>query len=195
MRLTVVCLLADPDIRCVVVPQCDLALVKGEITDVFEEVTNRLGLIPVHLNRPWQLQSLRIAKPWGAEIWYTGIEARGVCTVNNMPLPWLIAVSPRHTLGNCTDPNPILLKILDPHSEPEFGDLYFELHELKTEVYVVTHVDKTAWPDGHGQIRYGFNQARRAEFESIDVFKSTYLEAVNDYQKARDEILLEQQNA
>ena len=44
----------------------------------------------------------------------------------------------------------ILLKVLDPHPEPVRGDLYFEVHEHKREVYVVTAVDRNAWPGRPG---------------------------------------------
>ena len=46
----------------------------------------------------------------------------------------------------------ILLKTLNPVAEKTIGDLYYELHEKKWEVYIVTEIDKTAWPSGKGII-------------------------------------------
>jgi mannose-6-phosphate isomerase class I len=81
-----------------------------------------------------------------------------------------------------------LLKILDPLPDEVLGDLYFEMHEVKQEVYVVTHVDQQAWPGGEGGIRFGFNQALRKSFASDEVFKQAYLQAVKNYQHVRIQI-------
>src|SRR5690606_10110912 len=80
---------------------------------------------------------------------------------------------------------PALLKILDPLPEEVFGDLYFELHQEKREVYVVTHVDAGAWPDGCGAIRFGFNQAERQKAPSDEDFRQQFLRAVADYEQVR----------
>ncbi|MBT4521534.1 MAG: hypothetical protein HOC23_16160, partial [Halieaceae bacterium] len=76
-------------------------------------------------------------------------------------------------------------KILDPVSQPVHGDLYFELHEEKQEVYVVTHVDLDAWPDGTGYIRYGFNPKKLAEYNDGARFRADYLAAVKSYEAVR----------
>jgi hypothetical protein len=78
-----------------------------------------------------------------------------------------------------------LLKILDPSSTPVLGDLYFELHEEKREVYVVTHIDREAWPDGVGYIRYGFAPERVGQFANEAEFRSAYLAAVQAYESVR----------
>ena len=137
--------------------------------------------------QPVRLEPVCIPKPWGQEIWYTGMEARGESQVRSgtdqsVPLSvWLdadaSASSHRETV--------LLLKILDPSPEPVTGDLYFEVHSEKREVYVVTHIDQTAWPTGHGAIRFGMNQHRRGEFASDDAFRSSYLQAVQSYEKVR----------
>lgn len=142
-------------------------------------------LTPVDLDAPLPLETVAIPKPWGQEIWYTGIEARGVCRVNGMPLPWLLDIF-GDRLG-CSQV-PLLLKILDPYPEENIGDLYFEMHQHKREVYVVTAVDETAWPDGTGGIRYGFNQSLRAAFPDRHSFLAAYLEAVNAYRNVRSRI-------
>jgi hypothetical protein len=51
----------------------------------------------------------------------------------------------------------ILLKTLNPVSEDVIGDLYYEMHEKKWEVYVVTEIDQTAWPSGTGIIKAGLH--------------------------------------
>lgn len=148
----------------------------------------------------WPLQSLdsairlspiSIAKPWGQEIWYTGIEERGQSEITDgryrMPLPWFLSLLPGYlTAGQDKDLN--LLKILDPLPEEVFGDLYFELHEEKQEVYVVTNVDKAAWPSGTGGIRIGFDPVKRAEYESDEAFVSAFQAAVKSYEVIRRQI-------
>lgn len=136
---------------------------------------------------PWRLSPVHIAKPWGQEIWFTGIEKRGQSMVADgfsaIPLPWLLALSTRFLGVEAREP--ALLKILDPLAEEVFGDLYFELHEEKREVYVVTHVDNNAWPDGRGAIRFGFDQGARQRVGSDDEFRQQFLSAVADYEQVR----------
>lgn len=150
-----------------------------------------LNLLWFELGRPLRLRPLTIAKPWGREIWYTGIEQRGVAAVTDgrreVPLPWLLAIVPQrycHSLHRQL----ILLKILDPLPDEVFGDLYFELHREKREVYVVTAVDRSAWPDGVGGIRFGFNAELRAQYADDSRFLFDYREAVLAYRQVRQEI-------
>jgi hypothetical protein len=143
------------------------------------------------LGQPTILETVNIAKPWGQEIWYTGIEERGVSRVSDgvasVPLPWLLSVAPRRLAADC-EKNINLLKILDPLPEAVYGDLYFELHEEKREVYVVTHIDKDAWPEGVGAIRFGFDPECRAEYSSDDAFKAAYKNSVKHYEVVRREV-------
>lgn len=134
---------------------------------------------------------LQVPKPWGQEIWYSGVEQRGVCAVQtasgDCPLPQLKAGLNQHSAG-LSDDALILLKVLDPHPEPVLGDLYFELHERKQEVYVITAVAESAWPEGVGQIRIGFNPDRLAEYATEKEFKQAYRQAVKKYRAVRVEI-------
>ena len=149
-------------------------------------------LLSYQLGQPIGLSELAVPKPWGREIWYTGVEARGVCTLEHArrrsPIPWLQAVLPDSVLGRAGEPL-VLLKILDPDPEPVIGDLYFELHEEKQEVYVVTHIDKTAWPDGTGYIRMGFADEKLSQYEGdSEGFRSAYLGSVKAYERIRRQI-------
>ncbi len=137
--------------------------------------------------QPVRLESVCIPKPWGQEIWYTGMESRGESRVRidaseSVPLSvWLDADANATSGGE----DVLLLKILDPAPEPVTGDLYFEVHSEKREVYVVTHIDPTAWPNGIGEIRFGMNQQLRREFADDQSFRSGYLKAVQSYEKVR----------
>lgn len=151
----------------------------------FAAVAKVLAIDPINLDAPMPLVPVTVAKPWGQEIWYTGIEARGVSLIASTPIAWVIdifgdAIGCRHA--------PILLKILDPFADENLGDLYFELHEEKREVYIVTRVDETAWPDGTGQLRYGFNENQLAQYPDKTAFQGDYLRAVEAYEATRRSI-------
>lgn len=167
-----------------------LLSLEGSLAE-FQNFTQSQGLPVFTLGQPLILETVSIAKPWGQEIWYTGIEERGVSRVSSgagsVPLPWLLSVAPRRLSADC-EQNINLLKILDPLPEAVYGDLYFELHEEKREVYVVTHIDKGAWPEGVGAIRFGFNPDVRAEYASDESFKAAYQSAVKRYEVVRREI-------
>jgi hypothetical protein len=143
------------------------------------------------LQQPLPLQPIGIPKPWGQEIWYTGVEARGVARFGTddrqIPIPHLLAVMPS-LLGQVPLGPLILLKILDPLPEEIFGDLYFELHNEKREVYVVTHIDRQAWPNGVGRMRLGFNAEAIERAGSQDAFRRQFLEQVVAYREVRFEI-------
>ena len=146
-------------------------------------------LIPLH--RPLPLSCTRIPKPWGQEIWYTGVEERGVCHFEGeggqtVPLPWLLETLSATLTGGHREL--ILLKILDPLPAEVWGDLYFELHEEKREVYVVTRVDKEAWPDGIGAIRFGFDTEVVARYPDEVAFKDAYRDSIAAYEHVRREI-------
>lgn len=140
------------------------------------------------ISDPWLLVPIHIPKPWGQEIWYTGIEARGQAEVagdgGNIPLPWLLDLMSGR-IGLPQGKQPILLKVLDPLPDEVYGDLYFELHQEKQEVYVVTHIDQRAWPEGIGAIQLGFTLKARQRCESDDEFKQAYLDSVKAYEQVR----------
>ncbi len=138
-----------------------------------------------------RLEPVSVPKPWGQEIWYTGVEERGVSSVSDgkfrTQLDWVMAIAPKRLAAN-QDKQINLLKILDPLPQEVYGDLYFELHERKQEVYVVTHIDKTAWPRGTGAIRFGFDQHKRSQYDCDHDFRNAYVATVDRYWKVRDQI-------
>jgi hypothetical protein len=152
----------------------------------FEQLADRCAAAIVDPSAPLRLASVTVAKPWGREHWYTGVEARAVAGVTDgrhvSPIPWVLALAPGAIQG--TSPL-MLLKILDPNPDPVRGDLYFELHERKREIYVVTHIDPDAWPDGVGAIRLGMNPMLRAQYGDDDRFRQDYLAAVTSYEQVR----------
>jgi hypothetical protein len=140
----------------------------------------------VRLDVPAPLLPVTIEKPWGREIWFTAIEARGESRVltdaGPLPLSQYLGLAPDQLCGNRML---TLLKILDPDPQPVLGDLYFELHEEKQEVYVVHHVDPSAWPEGSGRIRLGMNQTARRRHGDDRAFRAAYLQAVKAYENVR----------
>ncbi len=156
--------------------------------DCYRNIIEELDLPDINLRAPLKLEPLEVAKPWGTEIWHTAIEQRGVCTVQGVPISWLLELCPEHLSGSGGDPTPILLKVLVPLPDAVYGDLYFELHERKRETYIVTRIDRKAWPDGVGRIRYGFSIRKIADYDDFRAFKKAYLHSVRSYQQTRRRI-------
>jgi hypothetical protein len=143
----------------------------------------------IRLDVAVRLAPVSIAKPWGREVWYTGIEARGESQVltesGALGLSQYLELAPDRLCGNL----PLtLLKILEPNPQPVVGDLYFELHDEKQEVYIVTHIDPAAWPEGKGRIRLGMSQIARKAYANDQAFRAAYLQAVKAYEKVRRKI-------
>ena len=158
---------------------------KLESIEAFFNFTESNQMSAIVLNKPLILDPVTVKKPWGEEIWFSGIEKRGVSSCNGIPINFLFEIFGEF-LG-CSKP-PILLKILAPSPEPNLGDLYFELHEKKTEVYVVTDVNTESWPNGKGKIRLGFNRKEIQSHGSPESFIEKYLSSVEKYQKCRNYI-------
>ncbi len=194
IRLLAICQLLDGQLVFTVGEASDslcAELEGGESPASLEQFCADHGWPLLSASQPLKLRPVAIPKPWGQEIWYTGIEQRGLSLVtdgvSSAPLPWVLSVMPaRLVAGHERRIN--LLKILDPLPEEVFGDLYFELHEEKREVYVVTHVDEQAWQDGVGSIRFGFDEKVVASYETEQAFRKDYLTAVREYESVRREI-------
>lgn len=159
--------------------------------DGMQYLVKQLSLPLFSSQQPIPLVGANIAKPWGQEIWFTGIERRGVAGAGSRqqqsPLPYVLSAFPDRLCGGLNR-DLILLKILDPLPQEIYGDLYFELHQEKREVYVVTHVDPEAWPSGEGAIRFGFCPVKRRCFDGDEQFRQAFLCAVKDYEATRREI-------
>lgn len=160
--------------------------------EAIEFLVNHPRMIPVSQNRGYKLQSVQIEKPWGKEIWYTGIEERGVSQVeisNHQFVDLPILLSVLGTKGvHSPGKSPILLKILEPSPDPKKGSLYFELHEKKEEVYIVSGVNLEAWPSSIGKMKYGVSQERRHQFASDDEFKRVFASLCLEYESCRKDI-------
>lgn len=144
------------------------------------------------LARPVKLLLHREGKPWGAELWYTGIEKRGVSGVETSTGEKLSLAAYLAILAgeeNCRKkalPHVPLLKILDPLPEPNKGCLYIEVHTEKWETYIITSVDRRIWPDGRGRVLFGFSQSKMDAFGSDEErFKAALLQEVKAYEKIR----------
>ncbi len=106
--------------------------------------------------QPAALVPVTVEKPWGREVWYSGIEARGESRVRrgSPALPSCVPLS--RYLAEYGRTAPItLLKAL----QPSRGNLYLEVHETKCEVYIVDRIDAALAPDGATML-LGANQAR-----------------------------------
>ena len=138
---------------------------------------------------PFVLGTVDVPKPWGKEIWYTGYEQRGVSVVRDAhgatPLPWALACAPQRL---CRERPILLLKILSSAPQPVTGALYLELHREKREVYVVTSVDRGAWPSGIAAVRYGVNQQLRRTYADDAAFRDAFVATVKRYERVRREI-------
>jgi len=140
--------------------------------------------VRVPLDQPMRLEEVTVDKPWGTEIWFSGIEARGESSVavgnGSLPLFTYLSLAPERLCGRRL---PVLLKILKSRPEPLLGELYFEIHQSKQEVYVVADVDRAAHPDGLGRVRFGINQSLRNQYGDDAEFRRAFLDAVNDYEQ------------
>ncbi len=181
--------LSSSVLRCLIAAENDYSSEVFELAGCLEDAAEELALPVFAQNQMIPCQPHHEPKPWGKEIWFTGIEERGVAEVGygqaSIPLPWLLATVPSW-FNHCRAP--ILLKILAPRPEPVWGDLYLELHRKKQEVYVITAVDERAWPQGKGQIRLGVPQDLVSDNDKKQEFIQSFSEAISEYRACRLEI-------
>lgn len=183
LLLTVICENNHQNQRCVIAPHGD-----HHFEDMsLDAIADRLRVPILDFRSAISLSAHPVEKPWGKEIWYTGIEQRGVCSMGGVPIPWVLDCFGQILSGYKYTP-PILLKILEPLAQDVIGDLYFEAHAHKTEVYIVTAVDKDSWPDGIGKIRFGFSGSKKSQFPNTKAFANAYLQAVDAYREVRTTI-------
>ena len=154
------------------------------------------------------MQPVSISKTWGKEIWYSGIEERGVCQVKSIennfttPLPYVLEILQALEIledfknlkfskskNNLQKKEKIILvKQLVPLAQKEKGNLYYELHEKKKEIYIVNKISKIAYPEKIGKIKIGMNQNHREQFSSFKKFKDSFLEIAKQCKKIIDDI-------
>jgi quercetin dioxygenase-like cupin family protein len=139
----------------------------------------------------FMLQPVVIPKPWGQEIWFTGIEKRGVSkggpSVKPVPLPFLLYLYPYST-PDIQITQPILVKILDTLPQDSIGDLYYELHTEKKEAYIVTNISKSSWPKQKGEMHLGFSEDKISQYTSEKDFLYAFKQAIHKYKQVRDSI-------
>jgi hypothetical protein len=162
-----------------------------------ESVARNRQCVIVSTAQPLRLEVLNIPKPWGHEGWYTGVEKRGVVKVTDKygktELPYALTLFKKQLLADYSTAL-ILLKMLNPVAEVVVGDLYYEMHEEKWEVYVVTEIDKTAWPSGTGIIKAGLHPDKITEYQKIhgekwsDFLLKNFKQAIAEYEKLRRQI-------
>lgn len=144
-------------------------------------------------NEILELIPIVVPKPWGQEIWFSGIENRGISEVKSsqnantksIPLSWLLGSVPNLALGSkFADRDIVLIKILDPSKDPIVGDLYYELHTEKNEVYVVLDVANET-----GKIKIGINEEKfKAYNNNQEHYKSDFLKQIENYEIVRRKI-------
>ena len=162
-----------------------------------ESIAKNRHAVIVNPEQSLRLEVLNIPKPWGHEGWYTGVEKRGVVKVTDeygkTELPYALNIFKKQVLADHPE-SLILLKTLNPVSEDVIGDLYYELHEKKWEVYVVTEIDQTAWPSGTGIIKAGLHPDKIAEYQQnnaekwSEVLLKDFKKAIAEYENIRRQI-------
>jgi len=139
-----------------------VAAFRTESKHVVDWAARRAGAAVVCNKEPLLLEPCIVDKPWGREVWYTGIEERGRSFVRSetgrTELPYALGMFPASLIGE-QERAPVLIKALEPLPEEVLGDLYLEVHREKWEVYVVLDVNRRAWPDGVGRLRAGLSPA------------------------------------
>ncbi len=118
------------------------------------------------LARPVALVPVTIEKPWGREVWYSGVEARGESRVRQGAASACLS----DYLGAMGWAEVLLLKEL--HASK--GDLYLEVHATKREVYVALRP---------GRLQHGMDQARRRRHGDDDAFRRAFLRAAQAYER------------
>ena len=75
LQLTVV--LKTPELECLITPSSDAITAALQQYSKLAQISSALDVPILKLNTPLSLAPVEIEKPWGKELWYTGIEKRG----------------------------------------------------------------------------------------------------------------------
>ena len=112
------------------------------------------------LRRPVSLVPVTVEKPWGREVWYSGVEARGESGVRQGRSTTSLSDHLR-ALGWA---DVVLLKELHATG----GDLYLEVHETKSEVYIARR---------RCRLQHGMDQTLRRRHGDDAAFRRAFLHA------------------
>ena len=118
------------------------------------------------LRRPVALVPVTVEKPWGREVWYSGFETRGESGVRQNGT----RVRLSDYLREMGWAEVVLLKELHATA----GDLYLEVHETKSEVYVAR---------APGRVQHGMNQGLRRRHGDDVEFRRAFLRAAEAYER------------
>lgn len=159
---------------------------KEKLINIFEIE----GIAYLESSKPYRLSPIEIKKPWGKEVWYTGIERRGVSSLKTpsgyLPLHYVNAVLPKRLKGSAFDSDVILLKILKTKSNAR-GDLYIELHKKKEEVYVVDSIDQKVYKNKEAPLLYGMDEEKIKKM-GLESYKKLLLDEITSYEKHREKV-------
>ena len=117
------------------------------------------------LERPVELVPVTVEKPWGHEVWYSGVEARGESGVSQDGRSARLS----EYLAAAGLAEVVLLKEL----HATMGDLYLEVHEVKSEIYIAL---------APGTLQFGMNQALRRELGD-DAFRQAFVRVAAAYER------------
>ena len=118
------------------------------------------------LQRAVSLVPVTVEKPWGREVWYSGVEARGESGVRQGGRTACLS----DYLRAMEWAEVVLLKEL--HATR--GDLYLEVHQAKSEVYVARR---------RGRLQHGMDQALRRRYGDDGAFRRAFLRAAEAYER------------
>ena len=148
-------------------------------------------------DHPAFLHPAVVYKPWGFEFWWSGIEPRGISGISSKPQHPPIRLSTylsvfADTVIEKPSQAPILLKTLSPFPHPLRGNLYYELHEHKSEVYIISHLDDL-WYDPVkkrkiAHLYVGVSAQKRASFNSDAHFLQALSQVLKSYHKLQIKI-------
>lgn len=171
----------------------------------FQQLAGKFKSGIFNFSQGFLMQPKTIIKPWGKEVWYSGIEERGVCLVKSItndltsPLPYVIEVLNvfnSETNSKKNNKKIILTKRLVPLPEKEKGNLYYELHQKKKEVYIVNEISKKAYPTKKtGKIKIGMDQNHFQKYSSFEKFKNEFLKISISCKKIIDQLFQEKKNS
>ncbi|MFA5103988.1 MAG: hypothetical protein WC527_02295 [Candidatus Margulisiibacteriota bacterium] len=154
---------------------CTSDLITGGLPDPINKLSADHHTPIISEGRPLLLLGSPLEKAWGFEHTFTMIDPRQVNDVSDdlgrtAKLPDVLNLFPEG-FGINPETNLILLKILKPGSTPIKSDLYLEVHWEKEEAYVVTKIDREAWPDGVAQIVCGLDP------DLLELYKYNFAES------------------